>query len=375
MGDSATLESLIGAADNLDEPEPVWNRAAMIIALTIVFGLMGSIGTVCMCLSPGMAGLGRHYVLLTSGEQEMHLKLFYIADGSFVSTVSLIKLSLLLQYLRIFDSGIRRHLCLAAFAVVATWAVVTSFMAWFPCFPIHAYWNWSVSDKKCYGYGSEYVAGHYATFLAHGIVNMILDLVILALPLPLLFRPGTIRRTKLGLCGLLTLGVIANVLAALRLAETIRHKAMTYPTFDPTWYGPSLCLLGMLEVNIACIGASVPVFWPVFRNKLDAIFVTHEINVSVADRSSDDMHLQPQRSESLYSHDESDGNARLYRDRSGGGGGPGSRGAAHYNDTYVMDQVDPLRKKTILTVNAVVTTGSGEDLRKNAGSSHTTALS
>lgn len=39
MGESGTLESLIGAADNLDEPEPLWNRAAMIIALTIVFGV------------------------------------------------------------------------------------------------------------------------------------------------------------------------------------------------------------------------------------------------------------------------------------------------------------------------------------------------
>lgn len=155
-----------------------------------------------------MAGLGRHYILLTSEQQEMHMKLFYIADGSFVSTVSLIKLSLLLQYLRIFDSGIQRHLCLATFTVVAAWAAVTSFMAWFPCFPIHAYWDWSVGDKKCYGYGSEYAAGHYATFLGHGIVNMILDLVILALPLPLVFRPGTVRRTKLGLCGLLTLGVM-----------------------------------------------------------------------------------------------------------------------------------------------------------------------
>jgi hypothetical protein len=39
MGKSGTLESLIGAADNLDEPEPVWNSAAMIIAMTIVFGV------------------------------------------------------------------------------------------------------------------------------------------------------------------------------------------------------------------------------------------------------------------------------------------------------------------------------------------------
>jgi hypothetical protein len=147
-----------------------------------------------------------------------------------------------------------------------------------------------------------------------------------------------------------------NVFAALRLAETIRHKAMSYPTFDHPWYAPALCILGMLEVNFACIGASVPVFWPVFRNRLEGIFVTQEINVSVAPRNSSDRQLR--RLESLHSQDDSDGTKRLWRERS-----RDVDKSDHYKDSYVLDQVDPLRAKTTLAVDTVVTTGRCEEAR------------
>lgn len=133
---------------------------------------------------------------------------------------------------------------------------------------------------------------------------------------------------------------------------------MSHPTFDHPWYAPTLCILGMLEVNFACIGASVPIFWPVFRDKIGTIFVTREINVSVAARSSSDVHLQ--RAESLHSQDGSDGSNGLWKKPSA----DGSR-ADHYKDTYVLEQVDPLRTKTALAVDTLVTTGDTGRSRNN----------
>jgi hypothetical protein len=101
----------------------------------------------------------------------------------------------------------------------------------------------------------------------------------------------------------------------------------------------------MLEVNVACIGASIPVFWPVIRSTMNAIFVTREIDVQVASRS---MHLE--RSESLYSHDNSDGERRLWNNSRGE-----SSHNEHYKDTYIMDHVDPLRKKKSGAVDSVIT--------------------
>lgn len=87
------------------------------------------------------------------------------------------------------------------------WGSVTTFMSWFPCFPVKAFWDWSIKNKKCYAYGSIYVIDHYATFLSHSVVNMVMDGIILALPFPMLFNAKTTYRTKLGVTGLLVLGI------------------------------------------------------------------------------------------------------------------------------------------------------------------------
>ncbi|KEY67556.1 hypothetical protein S7711_10015 [Stachybotrys chartarum IBT 7711] len=376
-----TIESLLGAADNLHEPIPAWNRAGVIIGLTVSFSAIaslcifarlytrfcvlkmagwddyfmilmttvGGIGIVTMCILPS-AGLGRHFILLTQPQQQRYLLLFYLADGSFITTVALIKLSLLLQYLRIFEKGVQRWLCLGTMAIVIPFAGIYSFMAWFPCLPvIEAYWDWTLENRRCYSYGSLYVEDHYHTFLSQAIMNMFLDIVILLIPTPLLFRQGTEMRTRLGLIGLLILGAAANILAGIRLGETIRHRSLSYPTFDHSWYAPVLCILGMLEVNLGCISASVPVFWPVLKGRLDAIFVTREIKISVTERSED---IDRQRPESLYSNNGSERALRLW-------GFPpvGPSTGDHYKDSFVLEQVDPLRQKTMVAVDARVTTG------------------
>jgi hypothetical protein len=122
---------------------------------------------------------------------------------------------------------------------------------------------------------------------------------------------------------------------------------MSHPTFDHPWYSPTLCILGMLEVDLTCIGASVPVFWPIVRDRFGTIFVTREIKISVAERNIDEMNLQ--RSESLYSHDGSEGR-RLWEESSGTSRGKANRSDGHYKDTYIMDHVDPLRKKGVESV-------------------------
>lgn len=68
-----------------------------------------------------------------------------------------------------------------------------------------------------------------------------------------------------------------------RFASLVEHKATTYPTFDPTWYGPTAIVLSILEVDIATIVASLPVFWPYLRRNIDRIMITHEIEVKVTE--------------------------------------------------------------------------------------------
>lgn len=73
------------------------------------------------------------------------------------------------------------------------------------------------------------------------------------------------------------------VCSVVRFVSLVEHKATTYPTFDPTWYGPTAIVLSILEVDIATIMASLPVFWPYLRRNIDRIMITHEIEVKVTE--------------------------------------------------------------------------------------------
>lgn len=72
----------------------------------------------------------------------------------------------------------------------------------------------------------------------------------------------------------------------IRFASQVTNKAGTYPSFDPTFYGSSVTVLSVLEVNIATIAATLPVFWPHLRRNIEAIMVTREVSVKITRQSA-----------------------------------------------------------------------------------------
>lgn len=131
-----------------------------------------------------------------------------------------------------------------------------------------------------------------------------------------------------------------------RLAVCIEHKAATYPTFDPTWYGPGVVVLGMIEVNAASICACIPVFWPVLTAQLDQIFVTQEIQITRERRYSGDADDQ------IELHDSVDSLHSRAGSMSSQSQMHLTKKTTHYMDDYVMAQVDPLRPKTTVQVSS-----------------------
>ena len=71
-----------------------------------------------------------------------------------------------------------------------------------------------------------------------------------------------------------------NVCSICRLVSIVNNRAATYPTLDPSWYGCVPAVLSALEVHLATICASLPVFWPVIKENLGRILVTREVDVT-----------------------------------------------------------------------------------------------
>ncbi|KAK7957677.1 hypothetical protein PG988_012525 [Apiospora saccharicola] len=305
-----------GAYDNLGEAKPWSNDASTLKTLTILFMALswafvtfrlyirlrtvrsagwddlfvflyliaGSVGSISFIVSLDY-GAGQHMILLTIDNLQTFLLLFYLMNGFFNLGSAFIKLSLLFQYLRIFPRGTWIWRATVAVAcAVAVWGFTFSFLAFFPCSKGPNF-NPLGADRGayCWAYGSNDPDTFTMTFNAHTVMNMVFDLIILVLPFQLYMNKTMTNKMRLGLLALLFMGALVNFLSIWRLQTIFEHKTGWYPTHDPTWYGPISILLGVLEVNVASICASVPIFWPVVAPYLGSIFVTHEVSVQVVE--------------------------------------------------------------------------------------------
>lgn len=119
-----------------------------------------------------------------------------------------IKLSLLCQYLRIFEKGSWPHRASQATIVVVTlWGLAYTILAFFPCWPVSDFW-YSPADAKCWGYGAWSTDELVGTFYSHTAMNMILDIIILAIPFHLYFKTDMTFKMRMGLLALLLMGAL-----------------------------------------------------------------------------------------------------------------------------------------------------------------------
>ena len=131
-----------------------------------------------------------------------------MANASYCQSSAFIKISLLLQYMRVFErKSLSSRLCVCVAVFTGLWGLVYSILAWVPCVPVAAYWTRTpTSIQTCFAFGSLDPFVFSGTYISHTAINLVLDLIVLAMPVPLYFRPGTLPRTRLALIGLLCMG-------------------------------------------------------------------------------------------------------------------------------------------------------------------------
>lgn len=165
---------------------------------------------------------------------QVMMKYLYVTNAAYHTTTALIKLSLLLQYLRLFRQGTLRYICIILLAIVAAWGLAFSFLAWFPCLPVSGFWN-RTAQSKCYGFGYSSAREARITLFVFAGTNMFFDTVIFLIPLTEYFRPGLRKKQVLAMTGLFAMGSLVVLMAILRLWSTFKHSADTIKSFDFTW--------------------------------------------------------------------------------------------------------------------------------------------
>ncbi|KAI7782731.1 uncharacterized protein LA080_012922 [Diaporthe eres] len=214
---------------------------------------------------------------------------FWWCNGCYNMALALVKLSLLFQYLRLLDENPEtkqpKTKITIIFLIVVTsiWGVVYSILAWVPCIPVEGHWHFDETAMR-YGYGSDEVGPFVATYIIHGACNMLIDIAVLAIPVfsrSMWVTADEELKSRIAMIGLYILGGLSVICSVIRFILIVHTRATTSPTFDPSWYGASTCILSILEVDLATVMASLPVFWPHLRRNIDKIMITREVEVKV----------------------------------------------------------------------------------------------
>ena len=108
------------------------------------------------------------------------------------------KVSILLQYLRIFTTKQFRVSCWALLGFVAVYGTWSVFSSIFGCMPVAYFWDKTIKGGHC--------MNQYAVWFTSAAVNIVTDFAIIILPMPVLWRLNMPLKQKRALMLVFALG-------------------------------------------------------------------------------------------------------------------------------------------------------------------------
>jgi hypothetical protein len=214
------------------------------------------------------------------------------------------KTSILIFYLRLSKSTqkVLRKASWVVLIIVNLSGTVLTLINIFQCHPIEAAFNATGSPGKCIPLLTE--------FICSAPINIVTDLAILALPLPVLTGMRLPPRQKIILVITFTLGIFVTVVDVVRiyyLQKAINYISLTLSTYREASFGDSpefawnasLALMwSAVEVNVGITCACIPTLKPLIIRILPAML----IDPNGSTRGGSDMTEKPSTSQSLHGH-------------------------------------------------------------------------
>ncbi|KAL2413616.1 hypothetical protein ABEF95_002965 [Exophiala dermatitidis] len=171
------------------------------------------------------------------------LRQLWSSNMTYSLAVLLLKDSLLFQYLRFsIDVGYRRA-CWALGAIITIYGVSAFFVSIFSCQPIAYSWNSNIHGGKCIDF--------LAFWLFNASFNSATDIIVCALPIPVLKALQLPRKQMAILTCIFLLGALVCIASIIRLFAV--YGATVHNKDDP-----AITIWSAVEVNLGIICACLP---------------------------------------------------------------------------------------------------------------------
>ncbi|KAL2860786.1 uncharacterized protein BJX67DRAFT_326749 [Aspergillus lucknowensis] len=220
--------------------------------------------------------LGEHVYDITEYDIVGYQKSFLAIQLIYFTNASLTKSSLLLLYRRIF--GIVRPFRIAlaiSWFLVLGWFVACVIASIAGCRPVEYFWTRFEAPREAAPAGGS-CFNEVAFFRWNGIANMLLDILMLVLPLPMVWRMKMSRRRRMLLTGVFLMGGFVCVVSLLRIVSfNVSDRG------DPTYTQVPSSTWSSVEQGIGIVCACLPTLRP-----LRQLWGSHRRITSRSSRSS-----------------------------------------------------------------------------------------
>ncbi|CAI7599221.1 unnamed protein product [Penicillium discolor] len=134
---------------------------------------------------------------------------------------------------------------------VAGSSVLFAGISIFQCSPIRAYWQVNTESYHCMDDG--------AIVFSASVINILTDLLVTALPMPLIWSLNLPARQRLAVISIFGLGVVVNVAGCVRTVYVWKSMLTGY---DGTWLGWPGLITAAVELSLGLICSSAPALRP-----------------------------------------------------------------------------------------------------------------
>lgn len=163
---------------------------------------------------------------------------------AYTSAIFTVKMTFLFQYYRILGLLLPRYVYAFIVVAIGAWSTAMILQCFFLCQPLAGFWDKTIPGVKC--------LPELSTWLGGAIGNILTDLLVFALPIPMLSKLNLPAAQKAVLLGVFSLGFLSIALSVVRI------KYLRLNQDDVSWSNVNLTCLSMSELTLGLTAACVP---------------------------------------------------------------------------------------------------------------------
>ncbi|GLA28505.1 hypothetical protein AnigIFM63326_006084 [Aspergillus niger] len=203
--------------------------------------------------------LGRHIQTFGPNATENAYIGLFSCELTYTGVIVLVKFSILALYWRLFNrANIKIPISLIS-TLVCMWGIAVFLLTLLQCIPTRGLWDQSV-DASCNVDSQKFL-------FAISIPNIIIDVTLLALPIPYIMKLNTSKSHKKAIMSMFLLGSFVCIASIMRLVSVMTQGTDA----DVSWNWVNQAIWANIEADLAIVSACLPTLRPVWvagRRKL-----------------------------------------------------------------------------------------------------------